>query len=153
MNLTGRWKCNIVSHSHTHIQFNKDFNIKFSNPIYTQLLFFLCKPIFVTKNMRNVHLNFHLLLKLTDLTMTNEICKFFQTSAVLLTWCYVSNQTKDGVHFVTKHLSLTFSSHKRDMQSWLWHTFVTWTPITWHTGRVFFIFLNLVFLLIRTVFK
>lgn len=65
--------------------------------------------------MRNVHLNFHLLLKLTDLTMTNEICKFFQMSAVLLTRCYVSNQTKDGVHFVTKHLSLqlTFSSHKR----------------------------------------
>lgn len=98
--------------------------------------------------MTNLHLNFHLLPKLTDLTMTNEVCKFFQMSAVLLTWCYVSNQTKDGVHFVTKHLSLqhTFSSHKRDMQSWLWHTYTVFNMDTYHlTHRKNSLFLNLFF--------
>lgn len=105
--------------------------------------------------MTNLHLNFHLLPKLTDLTMTNEVRKFFQMSAVLLTWCYVSNQTKDGVHFVTKHLSLqhTFSSHKRDMQSWLWHTYTVFNMDTYHlTHRKNSLFLNLFFLL-RMVFK
>lgn len=71
--------------------------------------------------------------------------------------CYlhdVTSVTKRKMEFILWLNTFPFSLHSlhtKDMQSWLWHTFVTWTPITWHTGRVF-LFLNLVFLLC-TVFK